>query len=312
MYFKNTVEYLSISKYKIVLRLKESVTFFGYKGMAFRSGFSRVFKKVSCIAKKKICDTCDFKASCVYSLLFEAKVSKKEYRRLGFTEPPRPFVLEPLADEKNVYQPYENFEFYILIFGNSIHFLPYLVLTFNELGKKGFGETKAKCELVTVETIDGKPIYDVQTQTFYNYDSTIKLSFEEIKEVNEIKIRFISPTRIKTENDKKEISFQTLISSLLRRFSGLLAFYTNKNVDWDYDEIVKEAGKVSIKFSGLKYVEVERYLTQQNKVVKLYGLVGETIYQGEITKFYPLLKIGEFIHVGKNTTFGLGKYEIVL
>jgi CRISPR/Cas system endoribonuclease Cas6 (RAMP superfamily) len=45
--------------------------------------------------------------------------------------------------------------------------------------------------------------------------------------------------------------------------------------------------------------------------MRMKGFIGEVVYQGDLTKFYPLLKIGEYIHVGKNTTFGLGKYEIV-
>jgi len=313
MYLKNTVTYLPVAKYKFVLQLKQDTIFPDFKGGVFRSGFSSALKKISCLRKKESCETCSQKSKCVYSLLFEAKINNKEYRVLGFAEPPRPFVLEPSLDEKKVYQAGDNFEIYILIFGNSIQFLPYLVLTFTELGKKGVGQTKAKYDLLSVETIDGKPIYDAHTQTFYNYDSTIKLSFDNIKEINEVKIKFLTPTRIKTIGEStKDVTFQTIIKSLLRRFSGLLLFYTDKKLECNFDEIINEAGKISIKFSDLKWAEIEKYLMLQNTVVKLRGIVGEVVYEGELTKFYPLLKIGEYIHIGRNTTFGLGKYEIVI
>jgi CRISPR/Cas system endoribonuclease Cas6 (RAMP superfamily) len=46
--------------------------------------------------------------------------------------------------------------------------------------------------------------------------------------------------------------------------------------------------------------------------MKLGGIIGEVVYEGDLTNFVPLLKIGELTHIGKNTTFGLGKYEVIL
>jgi len=40
------------------------------------------------------------------------------------------------------------------------------------------------------------------------------------------------------------------------------------------------------------------------------GFVGEVEYQGELGEFVPLLRIGEKIHLGKGTGFGLGRYQV--
>lgn len=45
--------------------------------------------------------------------------------------------------------------------------------------------------------------------------------------------------------------------------------------------------------------------------MKFGGLVGEITYQGDFKRYLPLLRLGEHIHVGKATTFGLGKYRII-
>lgn len=45
--------------------------------------------------------------------------------------------------------------------------------------------------------------------------------------------------------------------------------------------------------------------------MKLGGIVGEVEYAGDLTPFAPFLAVGEWIHVGKNATFGLGKYTVV-
>ena len=40
------------------------------------------------------------------------------------------------------------------------------------------------------------------------------------------------------------------------------------------------------------------------------GFVGEVEYVGIAGEFVPLLKLGEWINVGKGTGFGLGRFEI--
>lgn len=37
---------------------------------------------------------------------------------------------------------------------------------------------------------------------------------------------------------------------------------------------------------------------------------GEYPYEGDMAPFLPLLKAGEALHVGKGTTFELGRYEM--
>ena len=40
------------------------------------------------------------------------------------------------------------------------------------------------------------------------------------------------------------------------------------------------------------------------------GLVGEAVYEGDLAPFWPFLVFGQWAHVGKNATFGLGRYEL--
>lgn len=42
----------------------------------------------------------------------------------------------------------------------------------------------------------------------------------------------------------------------------------------------------------------------------LEGLVGEAVFEGELGRFMPMLRLGELLQVGKHATFGLGRVEV--
>ncbi|MBU2578468.1 CRISPR system precrRNA processing endoribonuclease RAMP protein Cas6, partial [Patescibacteria group bacterium] len=44
--------------------------------------------------------------------------------------------------------------------------------------------------------------------------------------------------------------------------------------------------------------------------MKMGGFMGEITFEGDIDPFMHLIKAGEILHVGKGTSFGLGKYEM--
>ena len=53
-----------------------------------------------------------------------------------------------------------------------------------------------------------------------------------------------------------------------------------------------------------------RYSRRQEARMSLGGFKGKVTFEGELDEFMPFLLLGEYIHVGKNTAFGLGKYVI--
>ena len=126
-------------------------------------------------------------------------------------------------------------------------------------------------------------------------------------------LRFLTPTRIRIDGDAQfSLSFDLLIRSLLRRLSLLAAVHGRGPLDLDYRGLIERAAQVRVRQSRLRWWDFERYSNRQRCKMKLGGFVGEIEYEGEaIIEFLPLIAAGEILHVGSNTTFGLGLYEIV-
>jgi CRISPR/Cas system endoribonuclease Cas6 (RAMP superfamily) len=46
--------------------------------------------------------------------------------------------------------------------------------------------------------------------------------------------------------------------------------------------------------------------------MKIGGFIGDIVFKGNLEKFMDFLWLGEWIHLGKATSFGFGKYKIKL
>ena len=60
----------------------------------------------------------------------------------------------------------------------------------------------------------------------------------------------------------------------------------------------------------LHLVHMERYSNRSNGKMDFSGLMGEVEYQGDLTPFVPWLYAAQRLHVGRNTTFGMGRIEV--
>ena len=78
----------------------------------------------------------------------------------------------------------------------------------------------------------------------------------------------------------------------------------------DFKGIIDKAKDIKVIKRDLKWYDWERYSARQDARMKMGGFIGEATFGGDIDPFMPLIKAGEILHVGKGTSFGLGKYEV--
>ena len=233
-----------------------------------------------------------------------------------YNSAPHPFIIEPPPEKKRGYTPKDKIIFGLTLIGNAIDYLPYFVYAFDELGKMGIGKGRGRYSLEKVKN-KNRIIYDSKSKTLKTFKRDT-LSFNSTNKNREtldselITFNFSTPTRIIYNGQLTfDLEFHILIRNLLRRLSLLSYFHCDCDVsDWDFNGIIEEAKKVTVKESSLRWYDWERYSARQDTKMKMGGFVGEISFEGDIRSFMPILKAGEILHVGKGTGFGLGKFEV--
>ncbi len=75
--------------------------------------------------------------------------------------------------------------------------------------------------------------------------------------------------------------------------------------------MIERAQDVKAKKRDLSWYDWERYSARQDVRMKMGGILGSVTFSGDLAEFMPFILLGEHLHVGKGTSFGLGKYEVV-
>jgi len=308
----------SFSQFTFHLIAKQPISLPAYKGSVFRGGFGHAFKKVCCVSQeRKYCNDCQLNTSCAYAYIFETPQTNSVKAPINSTNLPHPFIILPPSDEKQIFQPGETITFKFTLIGKGIDFLPYFVYTFDELGRMGIGQHRGRYQLDQVTANpENNTIYTCVTQTL-TANFTIHHFTDPVTETKnwnpqKIQLEFITPTRITQKNRLTDkLPFELFIRNLLRRASLLAQVHCDQNWNLDYKSILELASsKVTTTQNSLHWLDWERYSKRQHQSMKLGGFVGKVCYEGELAPFLPLIYLGQHIHLGKNTSFGMGNYSV--
>ena len=298
-----------------VLKAEEPLILPSYKGSTLRGGFGYTFKRVVCAIREKECSECFLREKCIYSYVFETPPPSDARLMRKYRASPHPFIIEPPLEDKWEYKPEEEISFGLILIGRAVDYLPYFVYTFDEMGKIGIGKGRGKFLLSEVGC-GGKSIYDSKTKILKPFSSqSIELVLPDSFSLPEhhdsqVLLSFLTPTRIVYEEHLTlDLEFHMLIRNLLRRLSLLYYFHCGGDPSgWDFRGIIERSKEISVDKRNLKWYEWERYSARQETRIKMGGFVGDMTFKGNIGPFVLLLRAGEVFHVGKGTSFGLGRY----
>ena len=291
-----------------------------YKGSTFRGIFGHALKKVVCALKRQDCRDCLLRHKCLYVFVFEAPREDGETAgKKRIAAPPHPYVIEPPENTQTRYGKGESFRFNLLLFGIANDYLPYFIYAMDEMGKMGIGKQidgKRASYMLTDVTVDNAVIYKKEEGKIRKgaFATDLKLPTESTGNscpVEMLEVSLVTPLRLKHENHlEASLPFHVLTRAILRRISSLCQYHGNGEPPLDYRGLVVRAKDVDTVASSIRWVDWTRYSNRQEHAMLMGGMVGKATYRGSLAEFIPLLRFCEKVHIGKQSSFGLGKIKI--
>jgi len=216
------------ARYRFTYTVQEPLKMPQHKGNIFRSRFGYILRHIACIGEQNQCEkTCQFPEQCIYSKCFETPVPDDSPMLRGQPYAPHPFILQPPRTGKLEYAPGDTFTCNLILIGEAINLLPWIVLTFQEMGKRRIGlqGKRGQCQLEKVECLGAHGTHHAQTiytaETEMLADDGLILCLDDVMQVaphsmNEIELEFLTPTSIKVNGKwTSNLTCENLIRNLL-------------------------------------------------------------------------------------------------
>lgn len=290
------------------------------KGSLLRGAFGHALRRAVCsMGRGQACAPCPLRPGCAYTRLFETSFPQDPPTFVdGLPASPRPFVFEP-GEEETRYRPGDTLTFQLLLFGTAVDLQGFALLAVERMATAGLGRRRYPFALeeAAYQSRQG-PWTALQGGGGKEWQGPapgVTLKPEDLPP-GPLTLRFLTPTRIKIAGSLAEgVGFPALAERMARRVREMAHFYGTPGPPgtgpaWDLDTLVQRAEGVQVVDSRLSWRDWERYSSRQETRMALGGFVGTLRLQGDLTPFHPLLRAAEVLHIGKATTFGLGKVQV--
>lgn len=307
---------LSYARFCFTMEAVEDAVLPPYLGSTLRGAMGHALRQLVCIVPRGDCKKCMYRWQCAFTYVMatsrQETDSEGNIRNLTV---PHPYVIEPPEEQRTHYQKGDRLQFHLLLVGTSISLLPLFIAAFMRVSKNGLGRNRHKFILHRVEQeLDGENTLlwqggDVLLQP------PVPIELEEQKAVETERVTLIlhTPARLVDKgrlNDSPD--FSVFIRAVFRRLDSLGKIHGPGGLELDFQNYINKADQVQLMESDCSWFDWERYSSRQSTYMKLGGLIGKLTYGGDLSRFIPYLKMGQILHVGKNTSFGLGRYTLAL
>lgn len=312
---------MDLSIYEFDIRALNSLHFSAFSGPSFRGGFGSVLRQLACVTGMSDCGSCPVLRECPFTQLFNCAAPEGDQHFSKELQVPRPFIID--APEQREASQGQHMRFRLALSGRSAQLLSYVVLAFRQLGLVGIGRGRGRYELVSVTCIDPLnrrlpcQVYDGNQNRMYANNS-FSIAFSTVTDqyaslqVRKLKVHFRSPTHLKAGGRAvhEPPEFEHMLRAVLRRYSDLSALYGEKRPNLDYRQLIELSKEIQLTASNLNYFRQQGFSQRKGEETPTEGITGSVIYEGDLTPFMPYLIYGQWLHIGKQATFGMGKYDL--
>ncbi len=310
-------DFPALVRYRFMLEAVDDIRLPPYSGSAWRGLLGHGLRRAVCVTRQPRCDGCLLAGTCVYSTLFESPGGKLT-SAAGLAVAPHPFVLVPDPAAPRQVAAGAQMSVGLNLLADAIQALPYLIHAMSQAGERGIGGARGRFRVFRVEQEprlgagDWEPVFDADTGTLTRLPATPPPAVPAAP--SRVRLEFLTPLRVKRNGrlvGAQEFEIRDLLCHLGWRLAALQALYGRGGAPAQlrWQDCTVPEGLLLAK--ALRWQDWTRYSSRQEAEMQMGGLVGSLTLDGaSLGSWWPGLWLGQWTHLGKATSMGLGCYRL--
>lgn len=285
-------------------RLLSPASFPFYAGSMLRGSLGAALRRGVCMTHESDCAACMLGQGCIFPKIFSGRQDE-------LLTPP--FCIEPDLAFPRKAGAGAVFSFGITLFAQAVDYAPFFVQACRMAGERGLGRGQAPARYIVEDVLqEGKSVYDASQGRLHAL-AAAQLApprLLDCAEESEATVELLTPLRFKAANQlSSQLDFAVLCNLIVRRVRALEAVAGRQ---WqmereEFGRFTEAARTIHTAESSLRWQDWTRYSGRQATTMKLGGMLGQATYRGKLGAFAEFLHFAALAHVGKQTSFGLGR-----
>ncbi|HHB12540.1 MAG TPA: CRISPR system precrRNA processing endoribonuclease RAMP protein Cas6 [Chromatiales bacterium] len=281
-----------------------------WTGSAWRGVFGRALRCAVCVTRARSCEGCLLLRNCPYPYLFETPL-------LAGSGAPTPYVLVPGEARRGHGEgPGETVALGLVLIGErALGMLPYVIHALERAGERGLTTRRVHLALEGVQAWDSgagawRPIYTPGAPLA----GASPLHVAPPPVPRRLTVHLLSPLRMRTRGcllRPEAMDFAQFFRAVARRIQALARVHGGAVDSAVYPRLVRLAAEVPLVDPQLEWRDWVRYSSRQRTRMRIGGVIGRFLVEdANLAPFWPWLWLGQWVHAGRSTTMGLGRYRI--
>jgi hypothetical protein len=305
---------LPVARYRFSFRMEDDLRLPEYAGSLLRGQFGAALRRIACLTGMPECAPCPLYRTCPYPALFAAP-APAAHALQRFSEVPNPYVVEPPPLGCRYVPAGGMLSFHLVLVGRALDQLPLIAYALQRAFARGIGrhEAKGRLEDVTIERPGAaQSLWDGERARLHPHEPG--LTVPPLPDTGALTLNIATPLRLQNQGrpvPPDRLRPRTLFTALLRRASLLFELHAAAlpGIAGEAARLAASAERLTDE-RHLEWKDWTRFSRRQQREMTLGGVVGEWRLIGDLAELLPWFWLGQWLHVGKNATMGMGMYTL--
>lgn len=302
---------LRFLRVRFVLRALSECRLPEFLGSTLRGALAMSYRRMVCTFDMRPCDGCPVQRTCPYPIFFETPAASGTQEIKRMRDIPHPILIVPPLRHAKRYRPGDTFAFEVVLLGQAIKRMPYLIFAVNEMAGQGLGADRRPFQLMDVLDREGQSFYDVDQGQIVQDPLPVHVGESiQFEAPESVRVILETPLRMKAHGAlmSKEIVVADFLRQAFRRLWSLALYHGQEPLrEADIRPLLESGALPEIQSSRLHWKDISRYSNRQKSSLKIGGLLGHFTLCGNLQPWWRILQAVEMLHLGKSTVMGLGK-----